>query len=156
MQLPGTQCIPTNVINLSVCKLDIKWHKRQANDIYFLNYILFIANKSNNKISLYRYIKYQNTGNQFVGYALSGLPILLKDLAVCFPYFGFSTCEDEFEKDRHKFTIYAQNCKQLPSGAQENEGIFYLMNCLVAFLVYHKKLIENLDARSELRCNVFL
>ena len=104
-----------------------------------------------------RYIKYENAGDQFVGHAVCGLPIMLKEFAVCFPYFDFTSCEDESEKDRHKFTIDAWIHKRLPSKAQENEGIFYLVKCFVASLVYHENFLkENLHACSELRCNVFM
>ena len=73
-----------------------------------------------------RYIKYENTGDQFVGRALSELPILLKKFAVCFPYFDFSTRENKSEKEKHKFTIDVWIYKRPPSGAQENETVFIL------------------------------
>ena len=53
--------------------------------------------------------------------------------------------------------IDAWICKRLPVGAQENEGVFYLVTFIVASLVYHEKFLkENLHAHSELRRNVFM
>ena len=107
--------------------------------------------------SQYRYIKYENAGDQFVGRALSGLPIILKEFAMSFLYFDFSTCTDEIDKDKRQFAIDAWIRKRPPSGAKNNKSVFYLVKCLVASLVFHEEfLLENLHERSEFRCNIFM
>lgn len=42
-----------------------------------------------------RYIRYESAEDQFVGRAVSGLPILKKEFGISMPYFDITSCEDE-------------------------------------------------------------
>ena len=52
-----------------------------------------------------RYIKYKKSGDQFVGRAVSGLPILKKYLSISPPYFDISSCQNDCDKERKKFEL---------------------------------------------------
>ena len=103
------------------------------------------------------YIRYESAGDQFVGRAVSGLPILKKEFGISMPYFDFTSCEDEDEKDAKEREVNKWILDRIPMEAKLNQNVLCMMKCLVASLAFHDEFLrENLHRNSEVRCNVFM
>ena len=102
-----------------------------------------------------RYIKYEKAGDQFVGRAVSGLPILKKEFAVSQPFFDFTESENEIEYERKTHEINNWVQARLPQNSS-NESVFYLLKNCVASLVYHRDFLDRMvHGGSALRSTVF-
>ena len=105
----------------------------------------------------YRYIKYEISGDKFVGRWVSALPILLKGFSVSFTYLYLSTCSSDSDRDKFYRALHGWNHECIPYGAETNINLFYLVKICVASLVFHGIFLsENFHGIRYLRCTVFL
>jgi hypothetical protein len=102
-----------------------------------------------------RYIKYENSGDQFVRKCVSGRARLSKEFAASPAYFDFSSCT-RADKDQNVKTIDTWIKERMPVAGQSNDKVFALFKMCIASIVHNRDfLLANLHSTSKLRASVF-
>ena len=103
-----------------------------------------------------RYIIYENSGDQFVGRAVTGLPNFEKKFGMSPPDFDILSCQNDCDKEGKQFELNNWIREIIPAEARSNENIFYLMKMCVASFVYHEDCLKiSLDQTCAVICTVF-
>ena len=104
---------------------------------------------------LNRYIKYKNTGDQFVGKCVSGRNRKRTNFAASPSYWDF-LADDREDKEAFEKRLHSWLRDHLPEEAKENLKIFCVYKMTLAALVHHQEYIDkHLHMDISLRCSVF-
>jgi hypothetical protein len=83
-----------------------------------------------------RYIKFENSGDQFVGKCVSSRTRLSKEFAASPAYFDFSSCDRVEGQQKSKY-IDSWIKDRLPAAAKSNDKVFSLFKMGIASIAHN-------------------